>query len=128
MRRALKGSDTIPPRKSDNLQYDMLARWVAGTNDLLTKRLMFQVLCFKISLYTLFSFCNLKQNSKKRELKGFLHRILQDFMKKNNAWNIRRLVDETFVPSVQQTSVLYCRLSDFCTDDEHLNVKRLSKA
>ena len=31
--------------------------------------------------------------------------------KKNNAWNIRRLVDKSFVPSNQQTSVLYCRLS-----------------
>ena len=34
---------------------------------------------------------------------------------KNNAWNIRRLVNESFVPATQQTSVLYCRLSDFST-------------
>ena len=34
-------------------------------------------------------------------------------MKKNNTWNIRHLVDESFVPVNQQTSVLYCRLSDF---------------
>ena len=33
--------------------------------------------------------------------------------KKNNAWNIRRLVDESFVQANQRTSVLYCRLSDF---------------
>ena len=46
-------------------------------------------------------------------MKGFLQRILQDFMKKNDTWNIRRLVDESFVPSAQQTSILYCRLSDF---------------
>ena len=32
---------------------------------------------------------------------------------KNNAWNIRRLVDELFVPSTQPASVLYWRLSDF---------------
>ena len=32
--------------------------------------------------------------------------------KNNNAWNIRRLVDESFVLANQQTSVLYCRLSD----------------
>ena len=32
--------------------------------------------------------------------------------KKNNAWNIRHLVDESFVPVNQQTSELYCRLSD----------------
>ena len=32
---------------------------------------------------------------------------------KKNTWNIRRLVDESFVPSAQRTSVLYCRLTDF---------------
>ena len=32
---------------------------------------------------------------------------------KNNAWNIRHLVDEQFVPLAQRTSVLYCRLTDF---------------
>ena len=32
--------------KSDNLQYDTLVRWVAGTNDSWTKRLMFQALFF----------------------------------------------------------------------------------
>ena len=30
---------------------------------------------------------------------------------KKNAWNIRRLVDESFVPSTQRASVLYWRLS-----------------
>ena len=28
-------------------------------------------------------------------------------MKKNNAWNIRRLVDESFVPMTQRPSVLH---------------------
>ena len=32
---------------------------------------------------------------------------------KNNAWNIRRMVDESFVPASQQASILHCRLSDF---------------
>ena len=32
--------------KSDNIQYNMLVRWVGGTNDSSTKRLMFQVLFF----------------------------------------------------------------------------------
>ena len=32
--------------------------------------------------------------------------------KTNNAWNIRHLVEESFVPANQQTSVLYCRLSN----------------
>ena len=47
------------------------------------------------------------------EMKWFLQRILQEIMKKKYTWNIRRLVDESFVPANQQTSVLYCRLSDF---------------
>ena len=33
--------------------------------------------------------------------------------KKKNAWNIRRLVEESFIPVNQWTSILYCRLSDF---------------
>ena len=37
------------------------------------------------------------------------------YEKKNNTWNIRPLVDKSFVPSAQQTSVLYCRLTDFST-------------
>ena len=32
---------------------------------------------------------------------------------KENTLNVIRLVDESFVPSAQLTSVLYCRLSDF---------------
>ena len=32
---------------------------------------------------------------------------------KNNTWNIRRLVNESFVPANQQTSVSYCRLKNF---------------
>ena len=44
-------------------------------------------------------------------MKRFLQRILQEIMKKkNNTWNIRRLVDESFT---QRPSVLYWRLSDF---------------
>ena len=30
--------------------------------------------------------------------------ILQEIMKKNNTWNIRRLVDELFVPATQRPS------------------------
>ena len=33
-------------------------------------------------------------------------------MKKNDTWNIRRLVDDSFGPSFQQTSVIYCKLTD----------------
>ena len=35
------------------------------------------------------------------------------FEKKNNTWNIRRLVDDSFVPSARRTSILNCKLADF---------------
>ena len=34
-------------------------------------------------------------------------------MKKNNTWNIKRLVDNSFDPFSKQPSVLYCKLTDF---------------
>ena len=33
-------------------------------------------------------------------------------IRKNNTWNIRLLVDDLFVPSSKQPSVIYCRLTD----------------
>ena len=75
---------------------------------------MFQVLLFFHYFFYLghsklfiFIFLNYKK------LKGFLQRILQEIMKKNNAWNIRRLVDDSFGPSSHQHSVIYCKLTDF---------------
>ena len=79
-----------PVLKSDNLQYNMVGPWVAGTNDSSTKHLMFQALLF---------FHNLLKTLK--------------LWNNNNIWKIRRLVDESFVPATQQTSVLYCRLLNF---------------
>ena len=38
---------------------------------------------------------------------------MRKYEKKKNTWNVSRLVDEPFVTSAQQTSVLYCRLSVF---------------
>ena len=32
---------------------------------------------------------------------------------KKNAWNVRPLVNESFVPLAQQTNLLYWRVSDF---------------
>ena len=46
-------------------------------------------------------------------MKVFLQRILQEVMKKNNTWNIRHLVDNSFVPLSKWPSVLYSRLTDF---------------
>ena len=74
-------------QKSDNLQYNTLVRWADGTNDSSTKHLTLQVFFFIISyrlraLKTLyFHFCNFIKKLKNK-LKGFLQRILQDFMKK----------------------------------------------
>ena len=58
-----RGQRTTPIQKSDNLQYNTLDCWFAGTNDSSSKRLMFQALfflCFLIdrTLKTLyFHFC-----------------------------------------------------------------------
>ena len=41
----------------------------------------------------------------KDKLKQFLKRILQEIARKKNTWNIRCLVDESFVPASQRTSV-----------------------
>ena len=49
-------------------------------------------------------------------MKGFLQRILQEIMKENDTWNIRRLVDGSFVSSSKRSSVLYCKLKDFKTN------------
>ena len=35
-------------------------------------------------------------------MNGFLERILQEIMKKNNTLNIRRLIDETIIPPTQR--------------------------
>ena len=50
----------------------------------------------------------------------FFHKItkmkLKTFKKqswKKDIWNVRRLVDESFVPLTHLNIVLYCRLSDF---------------
>ena len=89
-----------------------------GTNESLTKSLVFQVL-FLYTFYRLralktlyFYFCNLIKKLENK-LKWFLQRILLEIMKKNNTWIIRCLVDDSFVPSSKQTSVSYCKLTDF---------------
>ena len=56
--------------KSINLQYDMLVRWADGTNDLSTKRLMFQLsfffvescktLCINLSIYFFYKITKMK--------------------------------------------------------------------
>ena len=105
--------------KSVNLEYNTLVRWADGTNISWTKRLMFQVLFFfhKIlqnSLQTPFQFIFLSfYKIAYMKIKSFGCPIVYKKLWKKNAWNVRRLVHELFVPSAQRTSVLYCRLSDF---------------
>ena len=89
--------------KSDNLQFNSLGRWVV--------RLIVQVSDGPSIILI---------DWKKQWIAGldlenslFLQRILMEIMeKKNNTWNIIRLDDEMIVPSTQQPSVSYWRLSD----------------
>ena len=59
-----------------------------------------------------FCFLNLQKN-KKINWKGFCKKFCKILWKKNNTWNTRPLVNESFITLAQQTSVLYCRLTDF---------------
>ena len=43
----------------------------------------------------------------------FAKKYARFYERNNNTWNIRRLVDDSFVPSSEQPSVLYCKLTDF---------------
>ena len=43
--------------------------------------------------------------------KDFCKEFCNKSWKKNNTWNIRLLVDNLFVPSSKQPSVIYCRLT-----------------
>ena len=84
---------------------------------LLTKGLMFQVfffiksfkiLCknpFNLFLYSFYQITKMK-------IKSFeCPKSIRNYEK--NTWNISPLVNKSFVPSAQRTSVLYRRLSDF---------------
>ena len=100
--------------------YNIL-RWVAWTMGQTNRRP--SVWCSKYYLFYTFNrlrplktlyfyFCNFIKKIRNK-LKGFLQRILKEIMKKNNTWNIRHLVDDSFVPSSKGPSVLYCKLTDF---------------
>ena len=101
--------------KSDNLQYNTLVCWFAGTNDSSTKLwcskyyLIFTISCKILCKITSIYFCKFT----KMKIKSFECPISIRNYEKNDALNIRCLVDESFVPATQRTSVLYCRLSDF---------------
>ena len=56
-------------------------------------------------------FCKLQKNIK-MNWNNFLQR-LWNCGKKSNTWKMRHLVNESFVPVTQQTSISYWRLLDF---------------
>ena len=107
----------LPILKSDNIQYNTLGCWVHGTNNSSTKCLMFQVFFFikscnilcknPFNLFFLFFYKITKMKIKSFECR----KSIRNYEK--NTWNVKRLVDDSFVPSAQQTSVLYSRLTDF---------------
>ena len=113
--------------KSDNLQYNMLGRWVDGIIVSLTKCLIFQVLFFfmiscKIlckNPFNLFSYLFYKIT--KIEIKSFECLKVYKKYKKNNTWNIRLLVDDSFVPSYKQPSVIDWRIFGLKTNAKHLS-------
>ena len=52
------------------------------------------------------------RNYEKKKRLGTSKVYIRNYEKKNT-WNIKRLVDDSFVPSSKQPSVLYCKLTDF---------------
>ena len=103
--------------KSDNLQ-STLVRWANGTMGQTThhpsiwhSKYFFFIISYRLmALKTLcFHFGNLIKKNKRVYAKSFAR-----FYEKKNTWKIKCFVDESFVPWTQWTSILYCRLTDFC--------------
>jgi hypothetical protein len=111
---------------SDNLQYIMLVCWVPRTNThppsvWCSKYYFFFTISCKILCKTdfnLFFYDKIKSFECPKSIRNY---------EKNNAWNIRRLVDESFLPGNQGPSVLYWRLSDLLKSfwTSHLQVMDL---
>ena len=106
--------------KSDNLQYNTLGRWVAGTNDSSIKHLMFQALFFFKFLIIYFIiikalktlyFCKFIKEIKNK-LKPFLQRILQEIMKKK--YLEHQMVGRRVIcPSEPAYHIVDCRISSY---------------
>ena len=105
------------PLKSDKFQYNTLGGWVARLIDQASDGPSGPsgwLAGLKLGHSKLFILIFVKlQKNKKNKLKGFLQIILQEIIKKIHTWNIRRLVDETIVPSTHLPRVLCWRLTDF---------------
>ena len=106
--------------KSVNLQYIMLGHLDDGTNGSSTKHLMFQVLLFfmtscKILCKNPFNLHIFLFSYKitKIKIKSFESpKSIKKYQKKYT-WNIRFLVDDSFVPSSKLPSMIYLLLTDF---------------
>ena len=106
-------------QKSVNLEYNTLVGWADWTDVLSTKRLMFRVFFFFIksckilcknpfNLYFFYKITKMKTNSFEYP------NSIRNYEKKNT-WNVKRLVDNSFVPLAHRTSELYSRLTAFNT-------------
>ena len=121
LRRSLKllkfiRSHFLKKLKSVNLQYNQLVLWADGTNNSSTKHvpsIIFHKILQKYLQKPLqFIFLFLYKITKMK-IKSFeFPKSIRNYEKKDT-WNIRCLVDKSFVPSAQRTSVLYSRLLDF---------------
>ena len=106
------------PQLTKNLTISNLIRWVDGMIVSLTKSLMFQVLLFfiiscKILCKNPFSLFFYSYKITEIKINSFEFPKSIKSKKNNNTWNIRLLVNDSFVPSSKQPSVIYCRLTDF---------------
>ena len=89
----------------------MLGRWDKRLVDQASDvKVVFFVIYYRLRALKTLYFCNFLKNWK--NWKGFCKEFCKTLCKKST-WNIKRLVDESFVLSAQRTSVLYCRLLDF---------------
>ena len=90
--------------KSVNLQYNTLGRLDMDDGT-------FMISCKSLckNAFNLFSYFFYKIT--KIKIKSFECPKSKKY--KKNTWNIRFLVDDSFVPSSKQPSVIYCRLTNF---------------
>ena len=94
----------IAEMKSDNLQFSTLVRWdkwlVDQASDVPS---IFFIISHRLrALKTLyFYFSKFIKKIKKINWIDFCKEFCKKLWKKNNTWNIRRLVDESFVPANQ---------------------------
>ena len=91
-------------QKSNNLQYNTLGCWV----DRLINQQWVAGSDLGHSKLFVFIFVKLWKN-----WKDFCKEFCKKLWQKNNTWNIRRLVEESFFSTNQGISILYCRLSAF---------------